>query len=267
VTRLAALFVGIMSILWNPGGFSGETAAAGAARQRCAGFEVVTDSPQRAGAPTRLRVLRAGRIVWAYPDQENAIVSVACRDLTGDRTPELAVETYSGGAHCCTDLTVLSLGSPVRVLLRYGAGNSGVEIKDLDRDGRPELVLGDDTFAYFDDLCFACSPSSFPLVACYRGGRFEDCTRRFPSLLRAKARQWTAALRDELRKPADAAARDYARGAALGLYASHMLLGEEAAGWAAVRALTRRRDIVDWLARHRATVRNWAATRAKKLEQ
>ena len=52
----------------------------------------------------------------------------------------------------------------------------------LDGDGRRELVLGDDSFAYFEDLCYACSPAHLPLVACYTGTRFEDCTRRFPDL-------------------------------------------------------------------------------------
>lgn len=238
---------------------------------RCAGREVLTDTPRgsvsMAGMPTRLRLMRHGRVEWTFPGTETPIARVDCRDLTGDRTPELVVETYSGGAHCCSVVYVLSLSAQVRLLLRYATGNAGsADIADLNRDGRLELVLGDDSFAYFDDLCFACSPSGIPLVACFRAGQFEDCTRRFPAVVRAQVAHWTSVLREEAQKPNDATALLYAKGAALGLYANYVLLGEDARGWETVRAIAPP-AATDWLERHRAEVRRWAASRGKKLQQ
>ncbi|MCK7574651.1 MAG: hypothetical protein MZV65_01210 [Chromatiales bacterium] len=43
-----------------------------------------------------------------------------------------------------------------RKILEYEGGNAGgFELRDLDGNGRLELLLGDDSFAYFDDLAYA----------------------------------------------------------------------------------------------------------------
>ncbi len=269
--RLAVLLMSLASAILGPPADLPAHAGTAPARLRCGGVNVLTDTPpgsvSMAGMPTRLRLMRAGRVVWVFPDTETPIAQVDCRDLTGDRTPELVVETYSGGAHCCSVVHVLSLNAQVRLLLRYATGNAGsADIADLNKDGRLELVLGDDSFAYFDDLCFACSPSGIPLVACFRAGRFEDCTRRFPGVVRAQVAHWSRVLREEAQKPNDATALMYAKGAALGLYANHVLLGEDARGWQTVRAIAPP-TALEWLERHRAAVHRWAASRGKKLQQ
>jgi hypothetical protein len=196
--------------------------------------------------------------------QEVAITESHCQDVTGDRIPELLFETYSGGAHCCTTAYIVSLKGPIRLILRYDAGNADVEVADLNHDGRPELLLGDDSFAYFDDLCYACSPSVPPIVACYRNGRFEDCTRQFPSVVREQAANSAVELRELAKRGVhDASDLQYIRGAALSLYAPYVLLGQETRGWTAVRAIVSIPEVLTWLAQHRTAVRRWAATRAK----
>lgn len=237
----------------------------------CAGYRIVTDRPGHVvapqGSPTRLRILRGAQIVWASPGDETVIEDVRCEDVTGDRVPEVIMTQYSGGAHCCTSIYVLALKPSVRLLLNYEAGHAGgIEIRDLDRDRRPELILYDDSFAYFDDLCFACSPAGIPLIACFRDGRFVDCTRSFPDVLRREIASWSETLRKAAEEgPRDAAALMYMRGTALGLYANYVLLGADEHGWEAVHALAPYPAVTSWLGTHRETVRRWAATRAKKL--
>lgn len=79
------------------------------------------------------------------------------QDVTGDGHPDVVAVHYSGGAHCCYELEVFSLGS---CLARYpvpGEGNCRGEFLDLDGDGVYEVITCDDTFAY--RYCpFACSP-------------------------------------------------------------------------------------------------------------
>ncbi len=238
---------------------------------RCAGFEVVTDqtSPiMPEVGPARLRVMQGARPMWTLPDADaGPITSVTCRDATGDRISDLLVERYSGGAHCCTTLHIATLVPSIRLVLRYQAGNAGgFDIVDLNHDGRPELVLGDDSFAYFDDLCYACSPSEMPLIACFQDGRFVDCARSFPGKVREGVTVWSSRLREEIKQgPSAPGNAQYIRGAALGLYATYALLGEEAKGRAAVHSIVPTSAVLAWLDAHRVDVRKWISARGAKL--
>ncbi len=248
-----------------------QTPAQLGSRLRCAGFEVVTDqtSPiMPEVGPARLRVMRSARPMWTLPDADaGPITSVTCRDATGDGISDLLVERYSGGAHCCTTLYIVTLVPGIRLVLRYPAGNAGgFDIVDINRDGRPELVLGDDSFAYFDDLCYACSPSEMPLIACFQGGRFVDCTRAFPGKVREGVTVWSSRLREEIKQgPSAPGSAQYIRGAALGLYATYALLGEEAKGRAAVHSIVSTSAVLAWLDAHRMDVRKWMSSRGAKL--
>jgi hypothetical protein len=73
------------------------------------------------------------------------------------------------------------------------------------------LLLGDSSFEYFDDLPYSQSPA-LPLLACFRRGRFEDCTAEFPEFIRSDVDgigYYAKKLRDD----------GSDRGAALGIYA------------------------------------------------
>ena len=272
---LAVLFLLMVLVVTAifPAPLSAQTPRPPAPKLRCAGHEVVSDRPTRLGSPqgwpTRVRVQKGGRVAWSVAgDVETGptVFSVECRDVTGDGVPELVVQTYTGGAHCCWTLYFLALEPDVHVLLLYEAGNAGgVEVVDLDQDGRLELVLGDDQFAYFDSLCYACSPAKMPLVACYRDGRFHDCTRTFPAVVRKDIARWTAELRGLVAQtPRDAAVAQSIRGAALGLYATHALISEDRQGWDAVRSIAPA-SATAWLSRHRGRVLQWAASRERRL--
>lgn len=88
----------------------------------------------------------------------------AIQDLTGDGVPEVVVAAYSGGAHCCTTLWVISLGDTPEHIATINAADSEVRLADLDGDGRAEFELNDFAYAYWN-TSFAGSPAPRVVLA------------------------------------------------------------------------------------------------------
>jgi hypothetical protein len=123
------------------------------------------------------------------------------RDLNGDGEPEVLVDAYSGGAHCCALTEILRLTGATYSTLEAFWGNTGYDLSDLDSDGRPEFVGADDVFAG----AFTSYAASFfpPLVLDYDAaakGGFRDVTRGFPSLVRKNLRRALHSLRQARRR-------------------------------------------------------------------
>lgn len=76
------------------------------------------------------------------------VALVAGDDLTGDGVPNVLVEAYSGGAHCCFSYALLSLGERVEVLWEGFLADAGVSAVDLRGDGSVQLMSADMSFAY-----------------------------------------------------------------------------------------------------------------------
>jgi hypothetical protein len=120
--------------------------------------------------------------------------SVRVADLDGDGPPDVLLDLFTGGAHCCveSELVALSADGSVR-RLQHGWGDSGYRLSDLDGDGIAEFVSADDRFAY---AFTAFAYSALPLqVLSFRDGRFLDITGAFPARVRADARRWRRAYR------------------------------------------------------------------------
>ena len=113
----------------------------------------------RAGAPAFDGKLEAQCRACNYLSDADTALQV--RDLDGDGEPEVLVDSFSGGAHCCTITPIYRwTGSGYRKVTGL-FGNVGYSLDDLDRDGRPEFVTADDSFAYeFTAYAF----SAFPLL-------------------------------------------------------------------------------------------------------
>lgn len=211
----------------------------------------------------RLTIRQDGRVVETVGDW--GISGVECTDVTGDRRPELIVESFSGGAHCCSTVQVFQLQPSFRQILNYHAGNTPGFAVVRGIRGRLGLALGDDGLAYHDDLCFACSPVHMPLVACYVSGRFAECTRQFPGLVQEAIRTSQDQLREALASTHESRPV-YMRGAALGIYAGHALLGREADGLAMVARMTADPGVRTWLASQRDGVMTWIRKRPDRLK-
>jgi len=121
--------------------------------------------------------------------------SIDVRSLDRDPEPEVVLDLYSGGAHCCWYSEVFRYVPSASTYLMgvHSWGNVGYRPADLNRDGLREFVSGDDRFAY---QFTAFAGSTFPIqIWDYRAGRFVDLTRKFPAAIRRNARrQWHWAL-------------------------------------------------------------------------
>jgi len=147
-------------------------------------------------AGVRLTIERRGRTILDTPVRRleppgaRAFRPVV-RDLDADGEPEVVLDLFTGGAHCCT-LSLLyrylpDLGRYRQTLAFWG--NAGYRLQDLDGDGRPELVSADDRFAYAF-TSYAASADPIQLWH-FDHGRLLDVTTRFPGRVRADAaRLW-----------------------------------------------------------------------------
>jgi hypothetical protein len=158
----------------------------------------------------RLKIVRSGQTALDSPVRRLACrdcdtfrpVSVRVRDLDGGE-PEVLLELYTQGAHCCT--VVLALRHDVAAdayrpkLLFFG--NYGYKLADRDHDGLPEFSAFDERFIYaFGAYVFSSAP---PEILQYREGRLIDVTRRFRAVIRRNAAQVGKEFLTKQRAPSD----------------------------------------------------------------
>jgi hypothetical protein len=144
----------------------------------------------------RLSIVRGGTAVVDHVrirDRYVQPLDVKVADLDGDGEPEVIVDLYTGGAHCCEYSRVYryDAGTGTYTYVRHLWGDPGYRLEDLDGDGRPEFVTADDSFAYrFTDY----AASGLPIqILSYSGGAFADVTRAYPAQVSDDAAQWLRA--------------------------------------------------------------------------
>lgn len=126
---------------------------------------------------------------------------IAINDYTLDGTGEkqVVLEHFTGGAHCCDYIVagVLKSGNFI-VKDTLWWGDSGFEIKDLDKNGKYELTGYDTRFGYaFTNF----AQSIFPVIIFqYRGGKFINVTKKFPDLVEKDMKDFKKQLNDEYLK-------------------------------------------------------------------
>jgi hypothetical protein len=165
--------------------------------------------------------------------------SLSVVDLDGDGEPEVVVDLFTGGAHCCSYSRVYrydaATATYTQVLQTWG--DPGYRLEDLDGDGRPEFVTADDRFAYaFTDY----AASGLPIqIFSYAGGGFTDVTRAYPVQVRADAELWLHVYTRERRRhgPKDL------KGIVAAYVADEYLLGDGATGEALLSSAKRRGDL------------------------
>jgi hypothetical protein len=121
--------------------------------------------------------------------------SVSLTDLDGDGEPEVVLDLYWGGAHCCWYTQIYRYDSATQHYrpLVHVWGNVGYTLADLAHDGRQELVTRDDRFSYaFADF----ADSAWPVrILAYRAGRLVIVTKTYPAEVRRDASAlWHAAM-------------------------------------------------------------------------
>ena len=151
----------------------------------------------------KLTIVRAGRELYTGVPSIKGCTAFTCsptvgfgaaqpplivRDLDGDGEPEVVYTAYTGGAHCCIVAAFFELASNGSHYLAVDRlfGDPGFGIKDLNHDGRPEVVTADDAFAYrFTAYAFSGLPI---LVLRYDHRHFKGITTHFKGRLRAESK-------------------------------------------------------------------------------
>ena len=201
----------------------------------------------------RVRIVRAGTTLvdasvaprcqgcLAWPAGSASSPSLRALDLDGDGEPEVLIDLYTGGAHCCFYSRVYHFTGSGYALVSHLWGDPSYSLRDLNHDGRPEWLTRDDRFAYAFS-CFACSALPVRIYR-YRAGVFTDVTRRFPALVRKDAKaNWRFYLQN-VRHHFDTS------GFLPAYLADEELLGRGAIGWKRVRGAVAKpafvRDVSD----------------------
>jgi hypothetical protein len=143
------------------------------------------------------RVLREVRGIGIYASSESQAL---LEDFTGDGIPELRLMAWSGGAYCCYTDIVFSRARGLENILIF-AGNEyhltkGVNSlnkppRDLNRDGRPELMLENDAISHLNGSTHGATSV---LVLQWNGSRYIDATRKFPRVAQARAAEFKQAI-------------------------------------------------------------------------
>lgn len=112
---------------------------------------------------------------------------------TGD--PDVVLNLFSGGAHCCTVVQVFSFdpGTMSYVKTERNFGDPGMRVVDLQHNGRFEFLTADDSFAYrFTDY----AASGLPIeILTFANHHFTDVTRSYPRLVARDAAVWLKAFK------------------------------------------------------------------------
>ncbi len=134
--------------------------------------------------PARVRGCDDVCALGGGPDQP----SVQVVDLEGDGEPEVLIDLFTGGAHCCAQTEALSWNGAAYVHRERDWGDPGYRLEDLDGDGRVEFVTGDPRFSA---LFAAYAASGFPIkVLSFEHGRFRGVTGQHKTAIRADAARW-----------------------------------------------------------------------------
>ena len=160
--------------------------------------------------------------------------SLRVLDLDADGEPEVLVDLFTGGAHCCFYSHVYSYrpatGGYARATRNWR--DPGYRLVDLDGNGRPEFRSADGRFAY---AFTSFADSVFPIqIWRFKGTSFSDVTRRFRADIRRDARRrWHQYGRYRR-------GRREVRGVLAAYLADKYLLGEQRSGWQQLRLEQRR---------------------------
>ena len=126
--------------------------------------------------------------------------SVHVLDLEPGGQPDVLLDLYSGGAHCCFVEQVFSFdpGTMTYGMTQHDFGDPGARIVDLGHDGRLEFLTADDSFAYeFTDF----AASGLPIqILTFSGGHFVNVTHQYPKLIAKDAARWMRAFNSMARQ-------------------------------------------------------------------
>jgi hypothetical protein len=160
-------------------------------------------------------------------------IDLAGIDVNGDGIPDVVLEAFSGGVHCCWTYYFFSLGPQPGLFLKLENNRDASFFWDK-KPGQMYMEIQDGAFDYFDEVCHACSP--FPLVYLrLDGSNFVDIGREYADnydeIIRvsqkALSREERRRLKALTEKPSDAEPVRKARYNALMIVFAYLYSGRE----------------------------------------
>ena len=158
--------------------------------------------------------------------KENASKAFQVRDFDANQEPEVLVDLFTGGAHCCSYSLIYRYNPTTQKYsyTRQDWGNSSYQLQDLNKDGIPEFQSRDDAFAYaFGSYAGSGYPSQ---IWQYRQGKMVNVTRQYPKLIYNDAYYWWKAF---VERRSDQV--EYGKGPLSAYVANKYLLGQGHDGW------------------------------------
>jgi hypothetical protein len=116
--------------------------------------------------------------------------SVHVLDLEHNGQPDVLLDLYSGGAHCCwiEQIFTFDPGTMTYTKTERDFGDAGEQVVDLGHNGQLEFLTADDSFANeFTDF----AASGLPIqILTFSQHRFQDVTRSYPKRIAKDAAVW-----------------------------------------------------------------------------
>ena len=165
--------------------------------------------------------------------------SLVARDLNADGEPEVLIDLYTGGAHCCSYTQIYSYHAATNAYRRVKGswGDYGYELTDLDKDGTPEFRGADFRFAAaFTAYAASGAP---PMIFKFVGGKLKNVTKTYRAEIKKNLRQYLDLYR-EIRKDPDV---PDVRGFLAAYVADKYLLGQGDTAFDLVYAAYRRGEL------------------------
>lgn len=134
-----------------------------------------------------------GKLVFSAEDHGLQILPISGVNINGEGEPAAVVEGYTGGAHCCWNYWILSLGSRPQLLFHLYNERAANFVKE--QRGSVLIETMDGRFDYFDELSHAATPFPF-LYFRLEGQQLVDVSAEFWSRYEAeitKAREQLSA--------------------------------------------------------------------------
>lgn len=153
-----------------------------------------------------------------------APAGIELQDLDNNGTEEVIINTFSGGAHCCTSYSIYTWQKNKFIKTDTGfLDGAGGVFEDLNNDQKIEFITSDNSFLYQ----FSSYAGSYPptLIYEFQNGKLIEVTRRFPKVLQER-------LQDMYQAFLTTKKEDYERNGVLaGYVAQKILLDEYDSGW------------------------------------
>ncbi len=127
-----------------------------------------------------------GQLQESVTETAHMFGSVDLEDLDSDGNPEVVLQAYTGGAHCCMAITTYTWQNDQfqPIVFDYLDAGGGI-FEDLDDDGLTEFVTLDNAFFY----TFSSYAGSYPpsVILTFQDGAYIDTTTQFRQRLGSTA--------------------------------------------------------------------------------